>query len=126
MKKAPVFLPEANIAYTTDQIAGLIEQIGLIAERNILLQEEIRLLQPKAQTAQILNSLIKPYANRTFWFMVGYCGFVGAVLVGAGAKQDYFSVDPDVLKILVGSTAVTVIGLVGMILTGVFVGARKY
>jgi len=36
----------------------------------------------------------------------------------------YFKLPEGVLQLLVGSTAVTVIGLVGMVLTGVFVGAR--
>lgn len=34
--------------------------------------------------------------------------------------------DPEVLKFLVGSTAATVLGLVGMVLTGIFVGARRH
>ena len=42
-----------------------------------------------------------------------------------GVATAPFQLTEAVLNFLVGSTAVTVIGLVGMVLTGVFVGARK-
>ena len=28
-------------------------------------------------TFTVLNDLIKPFANKAFWFMCGYCGIVG-------------------------------------------------
>ena len=60
--------------------------------------------------------------------MCVYSGFVGSVLLLDSFNISGFEMDPTVQAYLVGSTAVTVIGLVGMVgmvLTGVFVGARK-
>lgn len=93
------------------------------AEKDELLVENER-LRLKAKTTEILDDLIKPYARSTFWFMVSYCVFVGLFLLiyaWGGFKKD---IPETVLNFMVGSTATTVIGLVGMVLTGVFIGAR--
>lgn len=72
----------------------------------------------------MLDELIKPYATRAFIFMCAYCAFVAATLVFHGFRW-CFALPESVLQLLVGSTAVTVIGLVGMVLTGVFIGAGR-
>ena len=77
------------------------------------------------KTRGTLDSLIKPYADKTFWFMCIYCGGVAVMLLLHGFKISRFSLPDNVLGFLVGSTAATVIGLVGMVLTGIFVGARR-
>lgn len=95
-----------------------------ISSKEIEQREEIHRLKQKINTHNILDDLIKPSASNAFKFMVAYCGFVGAVLILSGFRLWGFSLGDHVLETLVGSTAVTVIGLVGMVLTGVFVGAR--
>ncbi|MBC6438062.1 MAG: hypothetical protein GDA52_07970 [Rhodobacteraceae bacterium] len=82
--------------------------------------------QTHAETTRTLNDLIKPFAEKAFWFMCAYCGAVFALLLlhGFGVVLG-FSLPDSALDLLVGSTAVTVIGLVGMVLTGIFVGARR-
>jgi uncharacterized membrane protein len=57
--------------------------------------------------------------------MCAYAGIVGVLLVLHGFKGIAFELQESVLNFLVGSTAATVIGLVGMVLTGIFVGARR-
>ena len=57
--------------------------------------------------------------------MCVYCGFAGIVLLLSGFQLLGFSIPEGVQQLLIGTTATTVIGLVGMVLTGVFVGARK-
>jgi hypothetical protein len=81
--------------------------------------------QSNANTKAVLDKLVKPTADKAFWYMFGYSGFVGFLLLLNGFGCFVIPLDPEVMKFLVGSTAVTVIGLVGMVLTGVFVGARK-
>jgi hypothetical protein len=56
--------------------------------------------------------------------MCAYCGVVGALIALNGFLDIRFSLPESVMQFLVGSTATTVIGLVGMVLTGIFVGAR--
>lgn len=89
------------------------------------LEEQLREAKRKARTAEILDDLLEPSAKKAFWYMFGYSGFVGVLLLLNGFGCFVVPLDPEVMKFLVGSTAVTVIGLVGMVLTGVFVGARK-
>lgn len=90
-----------------------------------LLEEENQRLKLKDATTETLNGLIKPMADKAFLFMCWYSICVGFLLVLTAAGGEKFELESSVLQFLVGSTAVTVIGLVGMVLTGVFVGARK-
>lgn len=81
--------------------------------------------QVEAETARTLNDLIKPSAERAFRFMWWYCGSVLGLLLLHGFGILGFNLPASALDYLVGSTAVTVLGLVGMVLTGIFIGARK-
>ncbi len=99
-----------------------------LADDNTQLQDELMELKSKLATKQELDALIKPYAGKAYWFMCAYCGTVAIILLLAGFKDVNgipFTLSDSVLEFLVGSTATTVIGLVGMVLTGIFVGARK-
>ena len=122
---APTSLPVSAAIYTPEQVNRLLEDFSRVTAENDQLHDEVRKLKRQANTSAILDQLIEPYARKTYWFMVGYCSFVGGMIYLSGLHGSDIHIDDEVLKILVGSTAVTVIGLVGMILTGVFVGARK-
>lgn len=90
--------------------------------------EELAEARKKLRTAEILDELIEPYASKAYRFMCVYCALVWLMLIMHGFQTELlapFSLPDSVLNFLVGSTAVTVIGLVGMVLTGIFVGARK-
>lgn len=88
------------------------------------LQAELEKTQKRVRTIEILDDLIEPMAYRAFWFMCAYAGIVALILLLTGFTGIPFDLPESVLEFLVGSTAVTVIGLVGMVLTGIFVGAR--
>lgn len=103
----------------------LIGKFTVVSDENFGLKSEIEILTKRVRTAEILDSLIKPYAEKAFAFMCAYCTFVGLILVLSGCSNSGFTQPPEVLSLMVGSTAVTVIGLVGMVLTGIFIGARK-
>lgn len=96
------------------------------------LRNRIRDLEAQKRTAEALDELIKPYAEKAYIFMCSYSGVVaifvaldGFETLFSGFGLPTFSLADGVLTTLVGSTAVTVVGLVGMVLTGIFVGARK-
>lgn len=91
-----------------------------VSERTERLKEQV-----EAETNRTLNDLIKPSATKAFRFMWAYCAAVFALLVLHGFNAWGFSLPDEVLTFLVGSTATTVLGLVGMVLTGIFIGARK-
>lgn len=88
------------------------------------LQAELEATQKRVRTIEILDELIEPMASKAFWFMCAYAAVVGVILILDGFTAVPFELPEGVLEFLVGSTAATVIGLVGMVLTGIFVGAR--
>ena len=110
---------------TSEQTRTVFDRLSDVALENFQLKQTVAELEQKLRTNDILDGLIEPYAGRAFNFMCVFSGFVGSVLLLDSFNISGFEMDPTVQAYLVGSTAVTVIGLVGMVLTGVFVGARK-
>ena len=96
-----------------------------LSEENSSLKEELDKTKKRVRTIEILDELIEPMAWAAFMFMCAYCGVVGLLVTFHGFKLAGFALPESVLQFLVGSTATTVIGLVGMVLTGIFVGARS-
>jgi len=115
-------VPEESTSEQTRTVFDRLSDVGL---ENFQLKQTVAELEQKLRTNDILDGLIEPYAGRAFNFMCVFSGFVGSVLLLDSFNISGFEMDPTVQAYLVGSTAVTVIGLVGMVLTGVFVGARK-
>lgn len=115
-------VPEESTSEQTRTVFDRLSDVGL---ENFQPKQTVAELEQKLRTKDILDGLIEPYAGRAFNFMCVYSGFVGSVLLLDSFNISGFEMDPTVQAYLVGSTAVTVIGLVGMVLTGVFVGARK-
>jgi hypothetical protein len=119
---APVTLSTPRVESSSLTYAELWVKFTEVSEKKIELLAEVQSLRRINAANQILDKLIEPYALRTYVFMCSYCGFVGVTLVFGLCGH---LLPTSVLQILVGSTAVTVIGLVGMVLTGIFVGARQ-
>ena len=121
--------PEESTSEQTRTVYNRLGEAGLeyfqVSVENFQLKQTVTELEQKLRTKDILDGLIEPYAGRAFNFMCVYSGFVGSVLLLDSFNICGFEMDPTVQAYLVGSTAATVIGLVGMVLTGVFVGARK-
>lgn len=99
--------------------------LASVGEEKDALKAELEQTKKRVRTIEILDKLIEPYAKRAFIFMCVYCGVVAALLVLHGFTGIPFTLPESALQFLVGSTATTVIGLVGMVLTGIFVGARR-
>ena len=114
----PVIPPSAgDLDVSAEDYADKLAEVSADKER---LKEQV-----EAETHRILNDLIKPCAERAFTFMWFYCGGVFTLLVLHGFGFLDFALPDSTLDFLVGTTGLTVLGLVGMVLTGVFVGARK-
>ncbi len=123
--RAPASLPDpphVDWEAKYHKLSARFEQVG---DDTFQLKEELSQLKAQTSTRATLDGLIIPYASRTFWFMCVYCFGVWLMLMLRGFEDLGFRLPDPVLQLLVGSTAVTVIGLVGMVLTGVFVGARS-
>lgn len=124
LDRAPNALQVAPGAVDQNDFEAYRQKFTEVSEENIALKTEIEALKNRVRTSEILDSLIAPYAERAFGFMCAYCAGVAFMLLLSGGNVDGFHLDKEVLVLMVGSTAVTVIGLVGMVLTGIFVGAR--
>lgn len=122
--RAPVSVPPSSGDISVSR-EDYIKAFSEVTEENSKLKIAVDRLDRKAETVRILDKLIEPYAKYAFRFMCCYCGFVGIFLIADSFEWFNRRVYSSVLEFLVGSTAVTVIGLVGMVLTGIFVGARK-
>jgi len=110
--------------YTHVSIDAVREANIQLGEKYDSLKEELEKTKKRIRTIEILDDLIEPMATKAFWFMCVYCAVVAVLLTLHGFAAMGFYLPEGVLKFLVGSTATTVIGLVGMVLTCVFVGAR--
>ncbi|WP_106638618.1 hypothetical protein [Allosphingosinicella vermicomposti] len=84
--------------------------------------------QRSVETARA--DLLAPFSNKVFWFVAGYCVVVALILALCGWKSHTrFELSDTILGIIAGSTAISVIGLIGAVVTGLFGlpagGARK-
>ena len=68
--------------------------------------------------------LIKPYAWAVLQFLCGYGAVVAALLFFQGFKTAGFHLNDTVMGVIVGSTAVSAIGLVLTVVRGLFPVAR--
>jgi hypothetical protein len=123
--RAPGTIGQPQATPDMRNMSEALSEIGRLSSKVVELEIEYDRLLRANEAHAILNQLITPYASKTFWFMCIYCSFVGLVLLANAVGSFKLPISDGVMQILVGSTAVTVIGLVGMVLTGIFVGARK-
>lgn len=83
-------------------------------------KEETALATEKISDAQSNRALRERLAGRVYWYLVGYSAGAFMLLVLHGAKYNGFALDKTVLALVVGSTAVSAIGLVGIVVRGLF------
>ena len=120
--------PEAAVVTQSDtrvSVDAIRDAFVRLSEENASLKEELDKTKKRVRTIEILDELIEPMAWAAFKFMCAYCGTVGLLVTLHGFGFKGFALPETALQFLVGSTATTVIGLVGMVLTGIFVGARN-
>ncbi len=125
MVKAPVNLPTPPTAVSQDEFDKLSARHIEITNKYYELLDKYHDMKENRETSRVLNSLIRPFAYGTFGFMVLYCIAVAVLVFEQASGSLKTPMSDGVVELLVGSTAATVIGLVGMVLTGVFVGAHK-
>ena len=77
----------------------------------------------KAETASIryIGKLRQQYANKVFCYLLLYSSFSLLLIILSGYKKcTGFDIPDSVLLVIVGSTAVSAIGLVGFVVNGLF------
>jgi hypothetical protein len=71
------------------------------------------------------RELRKSYASRLYWYLFFYSIFCAAIVISQGIESCPFKLESEVVITLIGSTAVSVIGLVGLVAKGLFDTAKK-
>lgn len=113
---------ESDEDYTDDLFQMLIRLQTELDES----QAEVERLKGSKTFNQVKAEMLKPYADAVFRFVMWYCVAVGIIIISAGNKQwTGFELPEMILGIISGSTAVSVIGLIGMVISGLFSGARE-
>ena len=127
LDNAPTTLPNTSSAETpADDVATLTQRLQEVSEDFTRLQQEYDAYRKENKGIDHLNDMIKPYASKIYNFMVCYCLVVAYILIENAAGRFPKTIDSTVMSFLVGSTATTVLGLVGMVVTGIFSGVRKH
>lgn len=112
LKKTPDF--------TANQSKFYLNLIDDLSSENERLKADLDQSQGKLTYEDVRAKLMGPYANRVFCFLVGYCLFVGVILLLHGFKICSFELPELVLSVIAGSTAAAAIGLVGFVVSGLF------
>lgn len=90
------------------------------AEALVLLQNQNNLLKARTNDSNSTRKLKKKYSNNIYWYSVIWSGFVGVIVVLQGCESIPFYIDSTPFGILLGSTAVSAIGLALAIINGLF------
>lgn len=119
IKDAPFDL-ERSEDDTAKDLETAYDEIGYLTDELAQTRAELERIQEMRTFEQVKAELIKPYANKVFWFVAWYCIVVGVLLVADGVSDNGFDLDESTVGIIAGSTAVSVIGLIGMVISGLF------
>lgn len=115
------------------EVISLRRSLSSVSEKLAEATAERDALRSEIQMEQFLQSMTSRYSTRVYWFMACYCMFAGAILIFDGFNfaipnlwiSRRFDVETSVMEILVGSTAVSVVGLTGLVVKGLFDGVRR-
>jgi hypothetical protein len=118
---APEALPvvqaqEGALVPATD----LQERFLELANYNFELKAENTALTQQLRSKEKIHNLMTPYANKVFWFLCAYGLACLTLLLLDGFHTWGFDSPDSVMQVVVGSTAVSAIGLVGLVIKGMF------
>jgi regulator of replication initiation timing len=111
---APADVPVAELKVRFDQVA----------EENFGLKADNAALKGRLATKEAIDGMLRPYSEKVYRFLCGYgIGSFGLVLLD-GFHYRGFDLPEVVAVTIVGSTAVSAIGLVGLVIRGMFKAAN--
>jgi len=89
-----------------------------------LAQHQVEHLKQTNLNLQSTRKLRQSVARAVYWFMVAWSAAVLALLILTGLRVYGFSLPAAVLAALIGSTTVSVIGMVAFLVRGLFPNAK--
>ena len=94
--------------------------VARLQSENEALRAELAAEKGEGNIRKIKAEMMRPFADKVFKFVCAYCGLVSIIIVLAGFEDNHFHLSDAVLTVIAGSTAVSVIGLVTIVLSGLF------
>jgi hypothetical protein len=124
-RRDPKLIDEAPLSLPVVPEAGdeerYFEMASTLAAELDSARAELSQLKAKKTIDDVRAGMLEGYSNKVFWFVAVYCSVVGIFLALAGwGHATDFSLSDTILSIIAGSTAVSVIGLIGMVISGLF------
>lgn len=116
---APITPPQAP-DYDQAASAFYSKLVADLQVENAELRTQLDRTSGKLDVASVKAKMMEPWANKVFIFVCVYCLALGALVVMSGFKVCGFSLSDTVLAVLAGSTAASVIGLIGIVASGLF------
>lgn len=114
---APLVVASGEFELTVDD---LYNQLGELSDALAEAEAEVARLKAAQSVESVKAQLLEPYVKGVYRFVVGYCATVGGLLLLAGFSLGGFTLPETILGIIAGSTAVSVIGLIGLVVSGLF------
>lgn len=100
--------------------------VGILSEQLNETQAENDRLKAQRSIEDVKAGMLETYGDRVYYFVMGYCIVVAFFLIISGYKNyTKFQLNDTILAIIAGSTAVAVIGLIGMVVSGLFGSSQK-
>ncbi|WP_292623850.1 hypothetical protein [Novosphingobium sp. 17-62-19] len=124
IERAPIKVDE-ELDGVPEALAKAYEDLGVLADLLTEAEAEIEKLNAKATVDDIKAQMLQPYAEKVYGFVAIYCTGVFILLLASGQRNGDFHLSDTVLSIISGSTAVSVIGLIGMVISGLFGVGKK-
>jgi hypothetical protein len=106
--------PKRSLKRLKEKVEQSVSMDGLDKAAERILDEE------KIADSKSNRTLREGYANRIYWYLTFYSAGAFILILLHGFKVLGFSLDTSVLNLVVGSTAVSAIGLVGIVARSLF------
>ena len=113
-------MPNLEVDYSARDSQFYSELVAQLQNEVAELKSENKLLKDKQTVDQVRARMMEPYANKVFNLCAWYCVIVGVIIFACAEKSNGIELSDTVLSVIAGSTAVSVIGLVGIVVTGLF------
>lgn len=118
---API-APPLQPDYDKDASAFYSKLVAELQVENADLKTRLAEAEGRTDVDAIRARMMEPWANKVFFFVCIYCSVLFGLVLLAGFKVCNFQLSDTVLAVLAGGTAVSVIGLIGIVVGGLFGG----
>jgi hypothetical protein len=99
-------------------------QIGELADALGRASADLAAERGRSDVEKVKAKLLEPYVNKVFNFVAVYCATVAIFIFMSALQHPGFKLPESILAIIAGSTAVSVIGLIGLVISGLFGGKK--